>query len=104
MFQSSRIASGICFLQTSRATLPSSASKISKSRSWRILRATMRTTRESSTTRKLFMIAPSCRFVAREIEQSVDVEDHEQLLVESEDTERHLAPAGIESRRVALEL
>ena len=57
MFQSSRMASGICAAQASIACLPSSASVQAKFSSSRILRATLRTTRLSSTTRQDFIAA-----------------------------------------------
>ncbi|MNT70498.1 hypothetical protein D3C72_2088950 [compost metagenome] len=56
MFQSSRMASGILCAQASMACLPSSASVQAKCSSSRIFRATLRTTRLSSTTRQTFMV------------------------------------------------
>ncbi len=53
MFQSSRIASGMCAAQASSAALPSSASLTFMPRSSMIRRATFRITAESSTTRQL---------------------------------------------------
>src|SRR5215470_7887294 len=99
MFQSSRIASGNCRLQTSSAFSPSSASMIWKSRPSRMRRATLRMTLESSTTRQVlisasnstryegtfafpFLLFASGRLrVGRHFEHAVDVEDDHELSV-----------------------
>ena len=57
IFQSSRIASGICLEHASIAVLPFSASSILKFSPSRIFLATIRTTFESSTTRQDFIAA-----------------------------------------------
>src|SRR5215471_15421419 len=116
MFQSSRTAVGIVFLQTSSAWAPSSASVISKSISSRMRRAILRTTLESSTTRQVFIFWPpvltgssarpnglrcECR-VGREFENAIDVEDDHELAVEAVNAAGELGHAGIEVDRIFL--
>src|ERR1700683_2834694 len=121
MFQSSRIASGICLRQDSMASSPFSPSAISKSSPSRILRATLRMTLESSTTKHVFICAYSTlrgrarlnaspcasRFVAivrsrrrrlgAQIEHPVDVEHDQKLTVEP-------VNAALQSRQLAVEI
>ena len=55
MDQSTSTASGMAVRQKARASMPSQASAVSKSSASRMRRATLRTTRLSSTTRHIFM-------------------------------------------------
>src|SRR4029077_7528406 len=98
MFQSSRIASGNCFLQASSACSPSSASTIWNSSPSRIRRATLRITLESSTTKHVFIAHPryfrskvqtflfhthSCRDrTSADVENAVDIDDDKQLSIQ----------------------
>src|SRR5579883_480488 len=114
MFQSSRTTSGILRRHASMAILPSAASSMAKCRSSRMRRATLRTTRESSTTRQDFMPRYSspdaCRIMNTsggvrtdgKVEHARDVEDDQQSLVQPIDPAGDLAPYRIERRRIAL--
>src|SRR6266851_3820008 len=115
IFQSSSMASGICRKQAAMASWPSAASSMANSSSSRIRRATLRTTRESSTMRQDFMTSLSAiqvighggsgRFRAgRDIKQARDVEHHQQRAFEPVDAGRDFTPARIEGRRIALEI
>src|SRR3546814_13827345 len=86
---SSDLASGIRATQRASAALPSSASATSNDRPSRILRATMRTTLESSTTRQVVM-SPSVisylrsgRFAGTDAaEHPADVQNQQELPVQ----------------------
>src|SRR5690349_944968 len=121
MFQSSRIASGNCFLQASSACSPSSASTISKSSPSSIRRATLRMTLESSTTRQVFIAAsrrlgsaevvrPSVQFhsnscrrsLVGEAKHAVDVNQHQQLVLQAVNADRQLGEPRIEVDGIGL--
>src|SRR2546430_3521625 len=109
MFQSSKIASGIARLQTTKASTPSSASTTSKPSPSRMRRAILRTMLESSTMRHVFIsgILLSCErrmptalrcegCFWHDFENAIDVEDDHQLAVETVNTAGELGHAGIE--------
>src|SRR6188508_1559311 len=115
MFQSSRIASGNCSRHSSSACSPSSASTIWKSRPSRIRRATFRMTLESSTTKQVFIVLPSLcsRLIPipipaasrrdrlhRDVEHTVDVENHKQLAIEPINSGRYACQSCIEIARI----
>src|SRR5262245_56108404 len=118
MFQSSRIASGSCLRQASSACSPSSASTIWKSSPSRILRATLRMTLESSTTKQVFIAQPHfvhAYFPFRQhptasrrsrlhcdVEHSVDIEHHQKLSFEPIDSGRYASQAWVEVGRIWL--
>src|SRR3954447_14981558 len=95
MFQSSKIASGIARLQTTKASTPSSASTTSKPSPSRMRRAILRTMLESSTMRHVFissilLASGGCPRGLRcegcfwhDFENAIDVEDDHELAVET---------------------
>src|SRR5262245_48614734 len=105
MFQSRRMASGSLLRQASSACSPSSASTIWKSSPSRILRATLRMTLESSTTKQVFIAQPHCvhayfPFLQHptasrrgrlhcDVEHSVDIEHHQRLSFDPIDSGRY---------------
>src|SRR5690348_5020795 len=127
MFQSSSTASGISRLQASSAFSPSSASVIWKSSPSRILRATLRMTLESSTTRQVFILPStvtqlrgpsraivvpasvgrqgrrSCRLPpSRHYQNLVDVEHHHEVTTEPMPAGRDLGHARVQIDGVLL--
>src|SRR5947209_11656807 len=123
MFQSSRTASGMARLQTSRAFSPSSASTIWKSRPSRMRRATLRMTLESSTTRHVLIsasnssdplsgISVATRFalfaalgrlhLRGHFQDTINIEHHHELAVETMDTAGELGHARVEIDRIFL--
>src|SRR5579863_1900165 len=114
MFQSSSMTSGIWRKHASRASWPSAASSIENCKSSRMRRATLRTTRESSTIRQDFMIRYS---VApghatgdllggfrpnREVQHTSDVKYDQQRLFQAINAAGDFTPNWIQRRRVAL--
>src|ERR1700734_2649851 len=104
MFQSSRIASGICSRHATIASWPFSASEMSKSKPSRILRATLRITLESSTTKHVFIgsslqvcgrarrccdvcAMSGCYGLYLQSEYFLNIQDYEQLTFEAVDPE-----------------
>src|SRR5580704_1835952 len=126
MFQSSRTASGMPLRQASSACSPSSASTIWKSSRSRIRRATLRMTLESSTTKQVFISAslvrriPACSFPSAapltgarnssrlrarsDIEHPVDVEHHQQPVIEPVYAGRYAGKPRIEVDGIVLAL
>src|SRR3954470_7532537 len=123
MFQSSRTASGKPRLQASSAFSPSSASRIWNSMPSRIRRATLRMTLESSTTRQVFITALEALcaensathsvffatlFASRrdclvsQTQNSIDIEQHQQLVVETVDAGAQFGAPRVEIDRVGL--
>src|SRR6187455_2541595 len=108
MFQSSKIASGIARLHTTKASTPSSASTTAKPSPSRMRRAILRTMLESSTMRHVFIfrILLSYERAATELccegcfrndfENAIDVEDDHELAVETVDPAGELGHARIE--------
>src|SRR5215467_13087762 len=116
MFQSSSTASGIWLRQTSSACSPSSASVISNSSPSRMRRATLRMTLESSTTKQLFiatsllsiltyrasrrarfeLAASRGQSLGAHVEHAIDVENNEQLSIQTMDTCRHARKTNVE--------
>src|SRR4051812_25630607 len=115
MFQSSSTASGISARHASSACKPSSASPILKFIPSRIRRATFLMTLESSTTKQVFIAASlfpalrpplslvSCRHRAGlEVEHTLDVEDHQQLAIQSVYAGRHACQPLVQVDGIAL--
>src|SRR5579875_3845486 len=125
MFQSSRMASGIWRWQASIASSPFSASMISKSRPSRILRATLRITLESSTTRQVFIVShssfagePAATVLAvpsifmrrglgggrvgAQVEHPIDVQHDQELAVEAVYAGRQGGEPAVEIDRIGL--
>src|SRR6478735_2220055 len=109
MFQSSKIASGIARLQTTKASTPSSASTTSKPSPSRMRRAILRTMLESSTMRHVFIsrILLSCGrrmptglcgegCFRNDFENAIDVEDDHELAIETMNTAGELGHAGVQ--------
>src|SRR5258707_8996447 len=116
MFQSSRMASGMCRRHSSTACWPSSASLIWKSMPSRMRRATLRVTLEWSTPRQV-LITSSFRYgcsthrihsksrrqrLAAVFEHAVDVEDRHELTLEPVHAARNAREMRIEIHRVRL--
>src|SRR5262249_1778938 len=123
MFQSSSTASGSLFWHALSASSPSSASEISNSSPSRMRRATLRITLESSTTRQVFIalrpllsgraridpiLAAPYGFLPRglrrdrlaaAVEDAVDVEHHQQLLLQPMHPGRHPREMRVEIDR-----
>src|SRR5271155_1384533 len=124
MFQSSRIASGICRWHVCTASSPFSASTIWKSSPSRIRRATLRMTLESSTTKHVFIVSSlypsrrwplppqfktlisvhtSCRGrLGAEVKHPIDVENDEKLPIEPKHAGGHASELAVEIDRVGL--
>src|SRR6476659_10583371 len=109
IFQSSRMASGRVSRHFESACWPSSASTISKSSPSRIRRATLRMTLESSTIKQVRMLFPRCRSCGRcrdrfDVEQAVNVHDHQQPIIEPMNSGRDARKPRIEVQRLGLPL
>src|SRR5262245_14525234 len=116
MFQSRRMASGSLLRQASSACSPSSASTIWKSSPSRILRATLRMTLESSTTKQVFIVQPRCvrvpflhhQAASRggplhcDVEHAVNIEHHQKLSFEPINSGRDTCQPRIEIGRIWL--
>src|SRR6187402_638105 len=109
MFQSSKIASGIARLHTTKASTPSSASTTAKPSPSRMRRAILRTMLESSTMRHVFIFRILLSYERRmatelccegcfrnDFENAIDVEDDHELAVETVDPAGELGHARIE--------
>src|SRR5579883_41183 len=91
MFQSSRMASGMAFLQTTNASTPSSASMTSKPSVSTMRRAIFRTMLESSTTKQVFMSFSKRwlgqflggQFFRHHFEHAVDIEHDHEVAIET---------------------
>src|SRR6218665_3240983 len=98
MFQSSKTASGMAFVTASTARRPSSASSHNMCRSSTILRATLRITRLSSTTRHVFVISGLLRFFGK-VQQLGYIQHDQETSGKPEHACRYLAPARVKRGR-----